>query len=92
MRELADRYGFVLAFDEVQSGMGRTGRFFACDHSGVSPDLICVAKSLASGLPLSGVVGKSEIMDAPVSSGIGGTYAGNPLACRAAIEVINLNP
>ncbi len=88
MRELADRYGFVLALDEVQSGMGRTGRFFACEHSGVSPDLICVAKSLASGLPLSGVVGKSEIMDAPVSSGIGGTYAGNPLACRAAIEVI----
>lgn len=88
MRELADRYGFVLALDEVQSGMGRTGRFFACEHSGISPDLICVAKSLASGLPLSGVVGKSEIMDAPVSSGIGGTYAGNPLACRAAIEVI----
>jgi len=88
MRELADRYGFVLALDEVQSGMGRTGRFFACEHSGVSPDLICVAKSLASGLPLSGVVGKSEIMDAPVTGGIGGTYAGNPLACRAAIEVI----
>lgn len=88
MRELADRYGFVLALDEVQSGIGRTGKFFACEHFGVSPDLICVAKSLAAGLPLSGVVGKAQVMDAPVPNGIGGTYAGNPLACRAAIEVI----
>jgi len=88
MRELADKYGFVLAVDEVQSGIGRTGKFFAYEHFGIEPDLICVAKSLAAGLPLSGVVGKSEIMDAPVSSGIGGTYVGNPLACRAGIEVI----
>ncbi len=88
MRSLADKYGFVLAMDEVQSGIGRTGKFFAYEHFGIEPDLICVAKSLAAGLPLSGVVGKSEIMDAPVASGIGGTYAGNPLACRAAIEVI----
>ncbi len=88
MRTLADKYGFVLAMDEVQSGIGRTGKFFAYEHFGIEPDLICVAKSLAAGLPLSGVVGKSEIMDAPVASGIGGTYAGNPLACRAAIEVI----
>jgi len=88
MRELADKYGFVLACDEVQSGIGRTGRFFAFEHFGVQPDLVCVAKSLGSGLPLSGVVGRAEIMDAPIASAIGGTYAGNPLACRAAIEVI----
>jgi len=88
MRKLADRYGFVLAVDEIQSGIGRTGRFFAYEHFGITPDLICVAKSLGAGLPLSGVVGKAKIMDAPASSGIGGTYAGNPLACRAAIEVL----
>jgi 4-aminobutyrate aminotransferase / (S)-3-amino-2-methylpropionate transaminase / 5-aminovalerate transaminase len=88
MRELADKYGFVLAFDEVQSGIGRTGKFFAFEHFDVQPDLVCVAKSLGSGLPLSGVVGRAEIMDAPIGSAIGGTYAGNPLACRAAIEVI----
>ncbi len=88
MRGLADKYGFVLVFDEVQSGIGRTGKFFAFEHFNVTPDLICVAKSLGAGLPLSGVIGKAEIMDAPVASGIGGTYAGNPLACRAAIEVI----
>ncbi|TFH11867.1 MAG: aspartate aminotransferase family protein [Candidatus Atribacteria bacterium] len=88
MRQLADKYGFVLALDEVQSGIGRTGKFFAFEHFDMQPDLICVAKSLGSGLPLSGVVGKAQIMDAPVASGIGGTYAGNPLACRAALEVI----
>ena len=88
MRGLADKYGFVLAVDEIQSGIGRTGKFFAYEHFGITPDLICVAKSLGAGLPLSGVVGKAKIMDAPASSGIGGTYAGNPLACRAAIEVL----
>ena len=88
MRKLADKYGFVLVFDEVQSGIGRTGKFFAFEHFNVQPDLVCVAKSLGAGLPLSGVVGKAEVMDAPVGSAIGGTYAGNPLACRAAIEVI----
>ena len=88
LRRLADEHGFVLVFDEVQTGIGRTGRFFAFEHFGVQPDLICTAKSLGSGLPLSGVIGKAAIMDAPIASGIGGTYAGNPLACRAAIEVI----
>jgi 4-aminobutyrate aminotransferase/(S)-3-amino-2-methylpropionate transaminase len=88
LRTLADKYGFVLAFDEVQSGIGRTGKFFAFEHFGAEPDLVCIAKSLASGLPLSAVVGRSQIMDAPIPSAIGGTYAGNPLACRAAIEVI----
>ena len=90
MRELADKYGFVLAFDEIQSGIGRTGRFFAFEHFDVQPDLVCTAKSLGSGLPLSGVVGKAAIMDAPIGSAIGGTYAGNPLACRAALEVIRI--
>ncbi len=88
MRTLADKYGFVLVFDEVQSGIGRTGKFFAYEHFNVIPDLICVAKSIGSGVPLSGVIGKAEIMDAPVANGIGGTYGGNPLACRAAIEVL----
>ena len=88
MRELADKYGFVLTFDEVQSGIGRTGAFFAFEHFDTQPDLICVAKSLGSGLPLSGIIGAAEIMDAPIAGAIGGTYAGNPLACRAAIEVI----
>ncbi len=88
LRKLADKYGFVLVFDEVQCGMGRTGKFFAFEHFGAEPDLVCVAKSLASGLPLSGVVGRAPIMDAPIASAIGGTYAGNPLACRAAVEVI----
>jgi 4-aminobutyrate aminotransferase / (S)-3-amino-2-methylpropionate transaminase / 5-aminovalerate transaminase len=88
MRRLADRYGFILAFDEVQSGIGRTGKLFAFEHFDAQPDLICIGKSIGSGLPLSGVVGKAQIMDAPVPSGIGGTYAGNPLACRAAIEVL----
>jgi 4-aminobutyrate aminotransferase/(S)-3-amino-2-methylpropionate transaminase len=90
LRTLADKYGFVLAFDEVQSGIGRTGKFFAFEHFGAEPDLVCVAKSLASGLPLSGVIGRAKIMDAPIPSAIGGTYAGNPLACRAAIEVIHI--
>ena len=88
LRRMADEYGFVLVCDEVQTGIGRTGRFFAFEHFDAQPDLICTAKSLGSGLPLSGVVGKANIMDAPIPSSIGGTYAGNPLACRAAIEVI----
>ena len=88
LRRMADEHGFVLVCDEVQTGIGRTGRFFAFEHFDVQPDLVCTAKSLGSGLPLSGVVGKAEIMDAPIPSALGGTYAGNPLACRAAIEVI----
>ncbi|MEW5826385.1 MAG: aspartate aminotransferase family protein, partial [Candidatus Bipolaricaulota bacterium] len=88
LRDLADRYGFALVFDEVQSGVGRTGTFYAYEQLGAQPDLVCVAKSLASGLPLSAVVGRAELMDAPIASAIGGTYAGNPLACRAALEVL----
>lgn len=88
LRRLADEHGFAFVVDEVQTGIGRTGKFFAFEHFGIQPDLVCTAKSLGSGLPLSGVVGRAEIMDAPKPSAIGGTYAGNPLACRAAIEVI----
>ena len=88
LRRMADDYGFVLVFDEVQTGIGRTGRFFAFEHFGAQPDLVCTAKSLAAGLPISGIVGKAKIMDAPIPNAIGGTYAGNPLACRAAIEVL----
>jgi len=90
LRALADRYGFLLVADEVQCGVGRTGRFFACEHSDVEPDLICVAKSIAGGLPLSGVIGKAAVMDAPVLGGIGSTYGGNPVACAAALAVLDV--
>ncbi len=90
LRELADKYNILLAADEIQSGMGRTGKMFAIENYGVEPDLIATAKSLAAGMPLSGVIGKKEIMDDGPSSSIGGTYVGNPVACRAAIATINM--
>ena len=90
LRRLCDRYGIVLVADEVQTGFGRTGRFFAIEHSGVEPDLICVAKSIANGLPLSGVLGRAEIMDAPAIGGVGGTYVGNPVAQAAALAVLDV--
>ena len=80
----------MLVADEVQTGFGRTGRFFAMEHSGVEPDLICVAKSIANGLPLSGVLGRAEIMDAPGVGGVGGTYVGNPVALAAALAVLDV--
>ena len=76
--------------DEVQTGFARTGRMFAIEHAGVEPDLMTVAKSLAGGFPLSGVVGKAEIMDAPAPGGLGGTYAGSPLSCAAALAVLDV--
>ncbi|MFN3346376.1 MAG: aspartate aminotransferase family protein, partial [Candidatus Bipolaricaulaceae bacterium] len=90
LRELADRYGFLLVCDEVQSGVGRTGKFFASEHFDVEPDLICVAKSIAAGLPLSAVIGKAGIMDALPAGSIGSTYGGNPVACAAALAVIQV--
>jgi 4-aminobutyrate aminotransferase / (S)-3-amino-2-methylpropionate transaminase / 5-aminovalerate transaminase len=90
LRGIADRHDIVLVADEVQTGYGRTGRFFAVEHSGIEPDLICVAKSIANGLPLSGVVGRAEIMDAPVAGGVGGTYVGNPVAQAAALAVLDV--
>ncbi len=89
LRRIADRHGIVLIADEIQSGFGRTGKMFAIEHAGVEPDLITVAKSIAGGMPLAGVVGKAEIMDAPEPGGLGGTYAGNPVACAAAIATFD---
>jgi 4-aminobutyrate aminotransferase/(S)-3-amino-2-methylpropionate transaminase len=89
VRRIADEHGIVLVVDEVQSGFGRTGRLFAIEHFGVEPDLVTLAKSLAAGLPLSSVVGRAEIMDAPPDSAIGGTYVGNPVAIAAAHAVLD---
>lgn len=88
IREICDEHGIVMVSDEIQAGMGRTGRMWSIDHSGVVPDLITTAKSLASGMPVAAVVGRSELVDAPHPGGMGGTYSGNPLACVAAIESI----
>ena len=90
LREICDRHGIVLVADEVQTGFGRTGRMFAMEHHDVQADLICVAKSLAGGFPLSGVIGREAIMDAAGPGGLGGTYAGNPLACAAALAVLDV--
>ena len=90
VRGLCDDHGIVLVVDEVQTGFGRTGRFFAIEHAGVEPDLICVAKSIASGLPLSGVLGRAEIMDAPGRGAVGGTYVGNPVALAAGLAVLDV--
>src|SRR5437763_1136521 len=90
LRALCDEHGIVMVCDEVQSGFARTGRFFAIEHYGVEPDLITVAKSIAAGIPLSGVLGKAEIMDAPVDGGVGGTYVGNPVAQAAALAVLDV--
>ncbi len=88
MKGICSEEGIVFIADEVQTGMGRTGKMFACQHFGLAPDVIIVGKSLAGGLPLSAVTGRGEIMDAPHVGGLGGTFSGNPLACRAAMEVI----
>ena len=90
VRRLCDEHGIVLVVDEVQTGFGRTGKFFAIEHYGIEPDLLTVTKSIAAGLPLSGVIGKAEIMDAPGDSAIGGTYVGNPVAQAAALAVLDL--
>jgi 4-aminobutyrate aminotransferase/(S)-3-amino-2-methylpropionate transaminase len=90
LRHVCDRHGIVLVVDEVQTGFGRTGRLFAIEHYGIEPDLMTVAKSIAGGLPLSGVLGKAEIMDAPGDSAVGGTYVGNPVAQAAAIAVLDV--
>jgi 4-aminobutyrate aminotransferase/(S)-3-amino-2-methylpropionate transaminase len=90
LRSLCDEHGIALVCDEVQSGFARTGRFFAIEHFGVEPDLITVAKSIAMGIPLSGVLGKTAIMDAPQEGGVGGTYVGNPVAQAAAVAVLDV--
>ena len=90
LRELTKRHDILLIADEIQSGFGRTGKFFAVEHSGVQPDLVTVAKSLAAGFPLSGVVGRADVMDAPEPGGLGGTYGGNPVACAAGLAVMDV--
>ena len=90
LRELTTKHGILLIADEIQTGFGRAGKFFAIEHSGVEPDLITVAKSLAAGFPLSGVVGRAEVMDAPDPGGLGGTYGGNPVACAAGLAVMDI--
>ncbi len=90
LRRICDEHGIVLVADEVQTGFARTGRLFAMEHFGVEPDLVTVAKSIAMGLPLSGVLGRAEIMDAPVPGAVGGTYVGNPVAQAAALAVLDV--
>ncbi|MEA2022607.1 MAG: aspartate aminotransferase family protein [Candidatus Caldatribacteriota bacterium] len=90
LRELTKKYGILFIADEIQSGIGRTGKFFAVEHWGIEPDIICLAKSLAAGMPLSAVISKNEITDSIPGGCIGGTYVGNPIACRAALEVIKI--
>jgi 4-aminobutyrate aminotransferase/(S)-3-amino-2-methylpropionate transaminase len=90
LRALCDKHGILLIADEIQTGFARTGKTFAIEHSGVEPDLMTVAKSIAGGVPLSAVIGKAEIMDAPVVGGLGGTFAGSPLACAAGLAVLEV--
>ena len=90
LRALCDGHGILLIADEVQSGFARTGRFFAMEHYDVHADLITTAKSIGGGLPLSGVIGRADVMDAPAPGGLGGTYGGNPVACAAALAVIDV--
>jgi 4-aminobutyrate aminotransferase/(S)-3-amino-2-methylpropionate transaminase len=87
LREVADRHGILLIVDEIQTGIGRTGRMFAIEHFGIEPDLMTVAKSIAVGLPVSAVVGARDLMDALPEGALGGTYVGNPVACEAALAV-----
>src|SRR5271156_3517283 len=90
LRALCDRHGIVLIADEIQTGFGRTGRMFAVEHAGVEPDIITVAKSLAGGFPLSGVIGRATIMDSVAPGGLGGTFAGSPVSCAATLAVLDI--
>lgn len=89
LRSICDEHEILFVVDEVQTGMGRTGKMFAIEHSGVSPDIMTLAKSLGGGFPLSAVVGRADIMDAVAPGGLGGTYGGNPVACVAALAVLD---
>ena len=87
---ICQKYGIMLIIDEIQSGIGRTGKLFAIDHWGIKPDIITTAKSLAGGMPLSAITGRAEIMNVAHPGGLGGTYGGNPLSCRAALAVLEI--
>jgi len=90
LQKICHKHGILLIIDEIQTGMGRTGKLFAIDHWGITPDLITTAKSLGGGMPLSAVTGRAEIMNAPHPGGLGGTYGGNPLSCAAALAVLKI--
>ena len=90
IRAVCDKHGIVMIVDEIQTGFARTGKMFAVEHAGIEPDLVTMAKSLAGGFPLSAVTGKAALMDAPIPGGLGGTYAGSPLATTAALAVIDV--
>ena len=90
LRTICDQHGIVLICDEIQSGFARTGKMFASEYLGIEPDLMTMAKGIAGGYPISALVGKADIMDAPAPGGLGGTYAGSPVACAAALEVLNI--
>jgi 4-aminobutyrate aminotransferase/(S)-3-amino-2-methylpropionate transaminase len=90
LRAICTTHGIVFIADEIQTGFGRTGKMWSFEHAGIEPDLVTMAKSLAGGLPLSAVVGKAAIMDGPAVGGLGGTYAGNPVACAAALAVLDV--
>lgn len=90
IRELCDKHGIVMIADEIQAGSGRTGKLFAIEHTGVAADIMCVAKSMGAGFPISAVVGKAEIMDCTHLGGVGGTYGGSPVAAVAAIETLKI--
>jgi 4-aminobutyrate aminotransferase/(S)-3-amino-2-methylpropionate transaminase len=89
LRALCSRHGILLVADEVQTGFGRTGKLFAVEHSGVAPDILIAAKSMAGGLPLSSITGRAEVMDAPGAGGLGGTFGGNPVSLAAAHAVLD---
>jgi len=90
LKRIAERHGILLIADEVQTGAGRTGTWFACEQWTVAPDLITTAKSMAGGFPISGVIGRADVMDAPGPGGLGGTYAGSPVGCAAALAVLDV--
>ncbi|GAG42165.1 unnamed protein product, partial [marine sediment metagenome] len=90
LRTVCDQHGILLIVDEIQTGFGRTGRMFATEYEGVEPDIMTLAKGIAGGFPLAAVVGKKAVMDAPDPGGLGGTYAGSPLACAAALAVLDI--
>jgi len=90
LRQVCDKHGIVFIADEIQCGAGRTGKMYACEHSGVIPDMVVSAKSIGAGMPISALTGRAEMMDAPHLGGVGGTYGGNPVTCVAAIEAIKI--
>jgi 4-aminobutyrate aminotransferase/(S)-3-amino-2-methylpropionate transaminase len=90
LRSLCDRHGILLVADEIQTGFGRTGKMFGIEHSGVAPDLIAVAKAIGGGFPLSAVIGRAEVMDAPIPGGLGSTFAGNAVSCAAGLAVLEV--